>query len=74
MHLVNNYSGNLYLSLFFTFFYINRKTCCFHKTFQFPVFNGFMFLGCPKHDLTIFGKCVSNCVSVCMFQKFCGRL
>ena len=34
-------------------------------------------LGCPEHDFTISGKCLSMCLSVCksacMRQKFCGK-
>ena len=30
-------------------------------------------LGCPEQDLTIFGKCLSVCVSICVWQKFCGN-
>ena len=30
-------------------------------------------LGCPKHDLTISGKCLPG-VSVCVRQNFCGSV
>ena len=45
-------------------FYIKRK-CCNRENFHFPVFDGFTRSGCPEHNLTISGKCLSACLCVC---------
>ena len=52
----------LILTVFFTFFYTNRRKYWFRQNFRLSVFNGFTCLGCPDHDLTISGKCQSVCL------------
>ena len=44
----------------FTFFYINIRKYRFRANFRFLM--KFHALGCPEHDLTISGKCLSVCV------------
>ena len=55
--------------IFFTFFDINRRKYWSCENFRLPFFDGFTFLGCQEHELIISGKCVS----VCAWQKFCGK-
>ena len=60
-----------------TFFYINRRKFCIVQIFEFWFLKNLHILGCPDHDLTIYGICLSVCLDVwtciCMWQKFCDR-
>ena len=46
---------------FFDVFYRNRRKYWFRKNCRLPVFDALTLLGCPEHDWTISGKCVSVC-------------
>ena len=61
----------IYFFFIFTFLYISRRKYGFRAKFLFPVFDGFNVLGCPEHDLTISGKCLSVCLYVCVSLCVC---
>ena len=52
--------------LFLFFFMSIEETIGFVQIFDFWFLMDLHVLGCPEHDLTIFGKCLSDCVSVCL--------
>ena len=63
---------------FITSFYVNRRNFDLVKIFDIRFLMDLHVLRCPEHDLTISGKCLSVVclsvrVSVCMWQKFCGK-
>ena len=49
----------------FTFFYISRRKYWFRANFLFLILMDLHVLGCPEHDFTMPGKCLSVCVCVC---------
>ena len=55
-------------TFFFTFFYALKKKGN-AKIFNIRFSMDLYVLRCPEHDLTIFRKCLS----VCMSPKFCGH-
>ena len=56
--------GNSTLDFIFTFFYTSRRKYWFRENFRFRFSMDLHVLGCPEHDLTIFGKCLSVCQCV----------
>ena len=66
----------LIITTIFTFFYINRKkNIVFIKSFDFWFLMDLHVIGCPGHDLSIAGKCLSVYyiqTDICMqnFMKF----
>ena len=63
----------LLVSTIFTFFYINRRKYWFRVNFRLQFLYDLYALRCPEHDLTISGKCLSVCVIMCVWRKFCGK-
>ena len=57
---------------FFTFFWVNRRKYWFRKNFRLPFFDGFACFGMSWTQFDYFWK-MSVCLSVCMWQKFCGK-
>ena len=64
---------DLKISFIFTFFYVSRRKYSFRAIFDFRFLIDLHILGCPDHDMTISGKCLSVRLSVCMRQKFYGK-
>ena len=61
---------NLKISLFSDFIWIHKKKVLDSRKFSTSCFRCRLHvLSCPEHDLTIFRKCLSVCIS----PKFCGH-
>ena len=68
-HVAKLYKLLTITKLLFTFFYVHKKRVLnSRKIFDIRFSIVLHVYRCPKQDLTIFRKCLS----VCMFQKFCG--
>ena len=39
----------------------------FFQIFDFRFLMDLHVLGCPEHDLNVFGKCLSDCLCVCLY-------
>ena len=66
----------IYFSFFITFFHISRRKYWFRANFRFLIFDGFTRFGMSWTRFDYFwkmGVCLSVCVSVCAWQKFCGK-
>ena len=69
-HVAKLYKLLTITKLLFTFFYVHKKRVLnSRKIFDIRFSIVLHVYRCPKQDLTIFRKCLS----VCMFQKFCGH-
>ena len=67
------------------YFLLYKMEISFVQIFDLRFLMDLDVLGCPEHDLNIFGKCLSVCMSVCLcvclclcmsvcvWQKFCGK-
>ena len=60
------------IALVFTFFCINGRKYWFRENFWLPVFDGFRSFEMSWTRIDYFWK-MSVCVSVCVWQKFCGK-
>ena len=47
-----------------------RRKYCIRERFLTLVFDSIHVLGCPKHDLTMFRKCLSRCLSIGLYIGF----
>ena len=61
------------LSLF-TLFYVSRRKYWFSTNFRLRFLMDLHALGCPEHDLIIFGTCLSVCLSVCVTRELMNRI
>ena len=52
---------------FYFLLYALDESIGFAKIFDFLFSIDFDVLRCPEHDLTIFRKCLSVCLSVCLY-------